>query len=569
MNANNFFMTGSDRSRLRSSSYEKGTRDSRYERTSAADATGAGGGRRGPAARLAAAALIAVATALAGCGSLPTNVGKTDTLALAPDPGSPLVKIARVSSPSPEQTGIRLLPLGAYSLDTRIQLAQRASRSLDVQYYVLENDPTGRLLMKALRDASVRGVRVRLLVDDLYTTHSDPLLRGLASFPNIEVRIFNPFCCNRSGGVGSRYTASIFDFGRLNHRMHNKLFIADGVMAVAGGRNIADEYFLRSESANFIDMDAFVMGAVVQSMSQIFDRYWNSEVVYPIEAVGDPLGDKVARAKAFDATLAALPAAPPVDPPATDLLGYGPLVEELDSGQLGLEWGIARAFADPPEKLLAMTPKIAYEMSVTNDVMMQVWQARSDLVLTSPYMIPGETGMESFRNLGRDKVKVTVITNSLAATDEPLVHTGYSRYRQRMLETGVDLYELSPTRAQQTKRLGMFGSSLGRLHAKTAVIDRKVIFIGSMNLDPRSASTNTEFGMFIESPALAKEMLRVVNISKLEGAYRLRLDPKTAQLQWLTLDDDKEVILSVEPESSFWLRVHNMLLGWFVPEKLL
>ena len=570
MNANNFFMTGSDRSLARSSSYENGPRDAPYDWAGEADATGAAAGRgKGPLARLAAAALIGVATALAGCGSLPTNVGKTDTLALPPNPDSPLVKIAKVSSPSPEQTGVRLLPLGAYSLDTRIQLAQRASTSLDVQYCVLENDPTGRLLMKALRDASVRGVRVRLLVDDLYTTHSDPLLRGLASFPNVEVRLFNPFCCNRSGGVGSRYTASIFDFGRLNHRMHNKLFIADGVMAVAGGRNIGDEYFLRSESANFIDMDAFVMGAVVQSMAQIFDRYWNSEVVYPIEAVGEPLGDKVARAKAFDATLAALPPSPPIDPPSTDLLGYGPLVEELDSGQLGLEWGIARAFADPPEKLLAMTPKVAFEMSVTNDVMMQVWQAKNDLVLTSPYMIPGETGMESFRNLERDKVKVTVITNSLAATDEPLVHTGYSRYRERMLQAGVDLYELSPTRAQHTKRLGMFGSSLGRLHAKTAVIDRKIIFIGSMNLDPRSASTNTEFGMFIESPALAKELLRVINISKLEGAYRLRLDPKTAQLQWLTLDDDKEVVLSVEPESSFWLRVHNMLLGWFVPEKLL
>ena len=395
------------------------------------------------------------------------------------------------------------------------------------------------------------------------------MLRGLASFANVEVRLFNPFCCNRSGGVGARYTASIFDFGRLNHRMHNKLFIADGVMAVAGGRNIADEYFLRAESANFIDMDAFVMGAVVESMAQIFDRYWNSEVVYPIEAVGEPLGDKVARAKAFDATLAALPPSPPVDPPSTDLLGYGPLVEELDSGQLGLEWGIARAFADPPEKLLAMSPKIAFEMSVTNDVMMQVWQAKDDLVLTSPYMIPGETGMQSFQNLKRDKVKVTVITNSLAATDEPLVHTGYSRYRTRMLQADVDLYELSPTRAQHTKRLGMFGSSLGRLHAKTAVIDKKIIFIGSMNLDPRSASTNTEFGMFIESRALAKELLRVINISKLEGAYRLRLDPKTSQLQWLTLEDDKEVILGVEPESSFWLRVHNMLLGWFVPEQLL
>jgi putative cardiolipin synthase len=568
MNAKNFFMTDSGRSLVRSSSYEKGAQDTRYERAGTADAAGTGAAR-GPLGRLAATAVVAVAAVLAGCGSLPTNVGKTDTLALPPNPESPLVKIATVSSPSPEQTGVRLLPLGAYSLDTRIQLAQRASTSLDVQYYVLENDPTGRLLMSALRDASVRGVRVRLLVDDLYTTHSDPLLRGLASFPNIEVRLFNPFCCNRSGGVAGRYTASIFDFGRLNHRMHNKLFIADGVMAVAGGRNIADEYFLRAADANFVDMDAFVMGAVVRSMAQIFDRYWNSEVVYPIEAVGEALGDKAARAKAFDATMAALPPSPPADPPETDVLGYGPLGEELDAGQIGLQWGIARAFADPPEKLLAMTPKIAFEMSVTNDVMMQVWQAKSDLVLTSPYMIPGETGMESFRNLERDKVKVTVITNSLAATDEPLVHTGYSRYRTRMLQAGVDLYELSPTRTQQTKRLGMFGSSLGRLHAKTAVIDKKVIFIGSMNLDPRSASTNTEFGMFIESPALAKELLRVINISKLESAYRLRLEPKTAQLQWLTLEDDKEVILGVEPESSFWLRVHNMLLGWFVPEKLL
>jgi putative cardiolipin synthase len=302
------------------------------------------------------------------------------------------------------------------------------------------NHPLAGTMLTALRDASIRGVRVRLLVDDLYTTHTDPLLRGLAAFPNVEVHLFNPFCCARGSGVAGRYSASLFAFGRLNHRMHNKLFIADGVMAVIGGRNIADEYFLRSESANFIDMDAFVMGAVVRSMAQIFDRYWNSEVVYPIEAVGEPLGDKVARANAFDATLAALPPSPPIDPPATDLLGYGPLVEEFDSGQLGLEWGIARAFADPPEKLLAMSPKVAFEMSVTNDVMMQVWMAKSDLVLTSPYMIPGETGMESFRNLERDKVKVTVITNSLAATDEPLVHTGYSRYRARMLEAGVDLY---------------------------------------------------------------------------------------------------------------------------------
>ena len=515
------------------------------------------------------AALVAAGVVLAGCGTLPTNTGKVDMVALPLNPESPLVKIAKASSPGEDQTGVRLLPLGAFSLDTRLQLAQRATTSLDVQYYQFENDPTGRLLLTALRDASLRGVRVRLLVDDLYTTHTDPLLRGLAGFENAEVHLFNPFCCARSSGVVGRYAASIFDFGRLNHRMHNKLFVADGVMAVIGGRNIADEYFLRASSSNFVDMDAFVMGAAVKELSAIFDRYWNSEVVFPIELIGEPLGDKEARRKSLDEVIANQPPASPLDLPTTDVLGYGPLSEDLDAGQVGLQWGIARAFADPPEKLLAMTPKIAFEMSVTNGVMMQVWQAKSELVITSPYMIPGDDGVISFQNLQRDKVKVTVVTNSLAATDEPLVHNGYAKYRPAMLRAGVDLYELSPTLTQSTKRLGMFGKSLGRLHAKTAVIDRHLVFVGSMNLDPRSASANTELGMFIDSPALAKELLRVINISRLESAYRVRLDPKSQSLQWLTMEGDNEVVLGVEPESTFWLRVHNMLLGWFVPEQLL
>ncbi|MDQ6685021.1 MAG: phospholipase D family protein, partial [Pseudomonadota bacterium] len=515
------------------------------------------------------AAALALAVLLGACGTLPAPAARPPTMALEPSADSPLVKINRASLPAENQSGVRLMPIGAFSLDARLQLAQRAKNSLDVQYYVFENDPTGRLLMVALRDAALRGVRVRLLVDDLYTTHTDRLLRDLAAYPNFEVHLFNPFCCARSAGVAGRYTASLFDFGRLNHRMHNKLFIADGVMAVVGGRNIADEYFVRNAEQNFIDMDAFVMGAVVKDFAAIFDRYWNSVVVLPIEAVGQPLGDKAARRRDFDATLAALPPAPPVNPPSTDVLGYGPIAEELDSGQIGLVWGSARAFADPPEKLLG-TSQMAYETSVTNNVMMQVWQAKSELVLTSPYMIPGDMGLKSFQNLQHDKVKVVVMTNSLAATDEPLVHNGYAKYRPGMLAAGVDLYELSPTRSQHAERLGVLGGSLGRLHAKTAVIDRHLVFIGSMNLDPRSASANTELGMFVESPALAKELLRVINISKLESAYRVRLEPpKGPGLQWLTLDDDRETILGVEPESHFWGRVQNMFLGWFVPEQLL
>ncbi|NUZ05338.1 phospholipase D family protein [Schlegelella sp. ID0723] len=512
---------------------------------------------------------LLLALALGGCGTLPPAPPRPASTMLAPDLTSPLTRIAIASTPADDQSGVRLLPHGGYSLEARLQLAQRATRSLDVQYYVLENDGTGRLLLTALRDAAARGVRVRLLVDDLYTSRTDELLRGLAAFPNVEVRLFNPFCCARNRGTAARFAVALWDFSRLNHRMHNKLFIADGSMAIAGGRNIADEYFLRHTSQNFVDMDAFVVGAVVRDLGAIFDRYWNSEVVYPIEAVGPTRRDAAQARAAFDAAMAVGPPAPPLDLPPVDVLGYGPIGEEFESGRIGLVWGKARAFADPPEKVRSMTREMAYETSVTNDVMMNVWRAEDELVITSPYLIPGSLGMQSFENLRRANVKVTVVTNSLAATDEPLVHNGYARYRGRLLATGVDLYELSPTRTQKTVRLGMFGSSLGRLHAKTAVVDKKRVFIGSMNLDPRSANANTELGMFIDSPALAKELLRVVSISRLEGAYRVRLHPGSSRLEWLTLDEDREIVLGVEPESSWWLRLHNMLLGWFVPEQLL
>ena len=179
---------------------------------------------------------------------------------------------------------------GYYSLDARIELVRRARDSLDVQYYLIQNDRTGRLLMRNLRDAALRGVRVRLLVDDLYTVGGDPMFRGLAAFTNVEVRLFNPFCCARQS-VASRYAASLGEFRRLNHRMHNKLFIADGAIAVMGGRNIADEYFARSATSNFVDMDVLVVGAVVPQLASIFDTYWNSLQAYPAGTILGESGD--------------------------------------------------------------------------------------------------------------------------------------------------------------------------------------------------------------------------------------------------------------------------------------
>jgi putative cardiolipin synthase len=503
---------------------------------------------------------------LAGCGAVPTRVDTAPQTALPPAPESPLVRIVEASRPDPALTGFRLMPLGSYSLDARVELARRATHSLDVQYYHVANDRTGRLLLRNLRDAALRGVRVRLIVDDLYTTGGDPLFIGLAAFPGVEVRLFNPFCCGRDG-LFTKYASSLADLGRLNHRMHNKLFIADSAIVVAGGRNIADEYFMRSMTDNFVDMDALIVGAVVPQLVNIFDTYWNSPHVFPVQdVIRTGLGPEAQRTQ-FKVLVDEGEQMMAVTLPPIDILGYGPIREDFEAGQLGLVWGTATAFADSPDKVTATTDEMARSMSVTMNVMDRVLASRHEVVLSSPYFVPGAMGVQAFGDLTRRNVKVTVLTNSLASNDEPLVHTGYARYRADLLRSGVDLYELSPSGVQRNKRLMFPGTSKGRLHAKTAVIDRSIVFLGSMNLDPRSASRNTELGIIAESPDLAKEVLRVIHISKLQSAYRLQFAEDGKSLRWLTMDEDKEVVLVTEPDTSAWTRFTNVLLAPFVPEQ--
>ncbi|HEY2815679.1 MAG TPA: phospholipase D family protein [Casimicrobiaceae bacterium] len=518
--------------------------------------------------------LVRLATAswamlvLAGCGVVPQRMDTPVAVATKPAIDSPLVKMVQVSTPSPELTGFRLMPLAAYSLDARVELIRRAQYSLDIQYYLIANDRTGRLLLRNVRDAANRGVRVRVLVDDLYTSGADSMFIGLSAFPNVEVRLFNPFCCGRESLL-AKYTTSLFDFRRVNHRMHNKLFIADAAMVVAGGRNIADEYFTRSMSGNFVDMDAFIVGAVVPQLENIFDAYWNSAHAYPVGQIVATSRSREQLQNEFNALVDEGDQMMEVAMPPTDILGYGPITDDLEAGRLGLEWGKATAFADSPDKVTAMTPEAARSMSVTMNVFDLVMAAKSEVVLSSPYFVPGTMGVQGFAALRQRGVKVTVLTNSLASNDEPLVHTGYARYRPALLRSGVDLYELSPIRVLQNKRLDLAvpGASLGRLHAKTAVIDQSMVFIGSMNLDPRSDSTNTELGVIINSPEFAREVLRVIHISKLQSAYRLQFAADGQSLEWLTTDDTGEVILYSEPDTTLLLRLQNMLLSAFVPEQ--
>src|SRR5258705_6638716 len=289
---------------------------------------------------------------LAGCSSLPqVDREAIASTAIGLSPQTTLGRIAQTSTPAADQSGFRLMPLGTFSYDTRVQLARRAEASLDVQYYHFENDESGRYLMRALRDAAERGVRVRLLIDDLYTGGQDPLFLAFAAHKNVEVRLFNPFCCARDHGQAARFVASTGDWSRVNHRMHNKMFIADGAMAVFGGRNVANEYFLRNDMAqNFIDVDAFTVGFIVAPMQALFDRYWNSDPVYPLEALAKTRLSKEELRARFEEWTGPERTPPPAPLPPNDILGYGPIADALDGGRLGLIWGDAYVFADYPDK---------------------------------------------------------------------------------------------------------------------------------------------------------------------------------------------------------------------------
>jgi cardiolipin synthase C len=514
-----------------------------------------------------AALALVVLLALGACSSLP--VVDREALASEAIPLSTkttLGRIAQQSSPAPELSGFRLMPLGLFSLDARVQLARRAEVSLDVQYYHFANDETGRWLLRALRDAAERGVRVRLLIDDLYTGGEDPLWHAFAAYKNVQVRLFNPFMQARGQGQGGRFLAGLNEWSRLNHRMHNKLLIADGAMAVIGGRNVANEYYLRGMSDNFVDVDAFTVGWIVPPLQFHFDRYWNSAAVYPLESISRSDKSPAELRALFEEWTGPKNTPPPEELPPNDILGYGPIADDLDVGRLGLVWGEAFVFADHPDKPFdGSVGGAPLDTSVTYNLFEVIRAAKTEVVASSPYFVPGDLSMQMLRDLRARGVSVSVMTNSLASTDEPVVHVGYSRYREELLHMGVDLYELSGSRLRQNKREFLFGKSLGRLHAKIAVIDKQALFIGSMNLDPRSASINTELGAVVISPPLAKELLRIIDIDRLYSAYRVRLKANGRGIEWVTNDGEKEMVLGEEPDSTPWLRIKSWLLKPFVP----
>jgi cardiolipin synthase C len=518
------------------------------------------------------ALVLVVVSLLCACAGLPPTISRDNSFALPPADTGPLAQRVRAALADPSHSGFQLLPTPEFALDARGAISRHAQQSLDLQYYEFHDDTTGRYLARQVVDAARRGVRVRLLLDDLNTSDEDELLLAIAAHPNVQVRLFNPFPHGRSN-LYTRYAASLMDFGRLNHRMHNKLFIADGIAAVAGGRNIGDEYFLRHKGANFIDLDVFAVGKIVTRMEQLFDDYWNSPYSFPVNSILGSDRDQASLIRWFDDVTAPSTLPPPATAPDADLLGHAPVSIQLEQGPLRLAIAQADAFADSPQKVRRSRAGPWLESSeeldsVLYNVRRQVRQAREEVSETTPYLVPGSEGMESMRLLRERGVRFSIVTNSLAATDELAVFTAYRRYRHPMLALGVELYELSPGRVQHNgERFGKFGDSLGRLHAKCAVIDRRTVFVGSMNFDPRSDKHNTELGLFIYSGEVANQLLKLMDIVKSEGSYRLQLATDgSGRIEWESTGGQ---VLTTEPESTPWRILLLNLLTPFTPEDLL
>ena len=410
-------------------------------------------------------------------------------------------------------------------------------------------------------------MRVRLLVDDLDTAAIDRLLLGLAATRNVEVRLFNPVVTARESS-GRRLLAIALDFKRLNHRMHNKLFIADGAVAVVGGRNLADEYFLRGAQNNFIDFDVLLTGSVVPDLSRGFDRYWNSVQAYPVQEIARASGDAPLPAASarenFDELTRADPR--PGVPMAPDLFGAPAFSTGLAQHRLRLIAAETSAFADAPNKADPANIGSAGDATLTQRFLQRLGDTRSEAVLFSPYFIPGKEALARIAKLRADGVTVRVVTNSLAVSDAPLVSVGLERYQIALLKMGVDLYELSSNRMKLDRTLkGLLGTSTGRLHAKLGILDRQDVLVGSMNLDPRSARINTEIGVRIVSPALAEMVLAAFKVDALAGLYQVKLRPGGAGVRWIAVDAERPEELDVDPDTSLWQRLRAMLLSFFVP----
>ena len=497
--------------------------------------------------------LATSAVLLAACATMPpgANYPRPQSHALAhPEQTSIGRTVDAFAKAHPGLSGFHLFASGSAAFTLRVQMANRAERTLDVQYFIFKDDTTGKLLMSAILGAASRGVHVRILMDDSQARGQDDRVAALAGNPNVEVRLYNPFYYRGSNPL-LRYTEFALTFSRLDYRMHNKLFVVDNAIAVVGGRNVGDEYFDMGDSTQFGDYDVFAAGPIVRDLSKSFDEYWNSALSIPAPALesSQTSGKKLETVKV---ELSEHKEALRQSDEERAVRSGNPLARLLAS-DAGVLWAKGEVLADSPDKAGVEDGDLIGSL-FRRRLLAAARDAKKELLIVSPYFVPGDKGEALLEKLRARGVRVRVLTNSLLSTDVVAVHAAYRHYRVPLLEAGVELYEVKPLPGKPQPHEGQLKSpSSGQfsLHAKAFVFDGTRIFIGSANFDRRSMHLNTEIGLMIDSPALAQQVTTRFNtIANPANSFVLALENdrgNSPHLVWKSVKDGKPVVYSAEP----------------------
>lgn len=547
-------------------------------------------------------ALLMLAAWLSGCASLPSEVDRPVSTALANPEQTRIgnaVQQRAAKAGTRNDSGFALVNSAELAFTSRMALIDAAQKTLDIQYYAIHADETTDRMFDALRAAAARGVRIRILLDDFNTSGKNVQVLKLAFEKNIELRLFNPL----PGGRGSlffRILGSLKDMDRIQRRMHNKIFVADNAVAITGGRNLGETYFGQGESTNFIDADVLAAGRIVRELSRSFDLYWNNPLAYPVQSLMTaaqleamkpppaaalpagqvkPVNGEASAAAGGHATGGA-PAKPAKSAvrTVTALDGSVSVAEPLpDSTNLALlewTWAPSTLLVDKASKIAADADAVEASQDTTVDGLLQLMaEAKSDLLIVSPYFVPGRRMMDQLAAIRQKNVRIRVLTNSLASNDAPAAHVGYARYRKGLLGLGIELYEM---RAEQEGTLSGFsslgstgsaGGSRASLHAKIVVLDDSLLVIGSMNLDLRSQLQNSEVALVIRSRKLSADTTRLIEPALAKGAYKVELE--NGQLVWRAPQGSQLKDSRTEPDASLALKLMLTLIGPLAPDEML
>ena len=497
--------------------------------------------RVGAEVRRCRALLAAAVLLIASCATVPKDYPRTESTAFQFHESTLIGKeLAGLAAQHPGESGVAIIRRGRPAFTARVVLADLAEQTLDVQYFLWAPDATGVILADHLLRAADRGVRVRILIDDVNLMDRDAGVAALDAHPNVEIRLFNPFPHR-----GSHLFGFLVDFDRVNHRMHNKLMVMDNALAIVGGRNMSDPYFEVDPRANFRDLDIAAAGPVVRDLSNVFDRFWNGAWSVPIAALVDrPYGEDDLRAHVQR---------------TRELIAKGdyphPLDQDVDAIKSLLSsiirdfvWAPAHVVYDDPASISDPSRRVMHTL-----LLRRLDRVQTELLIESAYFIPLDSGVAKLKELVDRGVRIRVLTNSLASNDVIAAFAGYSKRREAMVRNGIELYELRPEPGPVRKRLFGGGARAG-LHTKAIVFDRKDVFIGSFNLDARSSAINTEAGLYVASPELAAQVIEFMNEGvDPDASFRLQLD-KEGNLYWIAEDEGTPLRYDKDPMTTFLQR---------------